>query len=180
MAVIELLFIHLLLVCINCLSYVTSSDSYRTLYSNAVTSYNQQRWFECAALMNAAIDDRRSYLRGVSECRWQCRAAGYMSDFQPDKLEDDEYLNAAAKHSDCIEECKLVKFSGRYDSPVDSAVEEAFDRRIPYDYLQLCAYKVICTLESVVGHVAGDEFRFSVRVSYIIDVTHVVAIGSKA
>lgn len=43
------------------------------------------------------------------------------------------------------------KFVWRYNSTVDPTVEEAFDRRIPYDYLQLCAYKVIFILD-------GEQF----------------------
>ena len=76
------------------------------------------------------------------ECRFQCAALHPFLDIAPDNLLDPLYVYRASQRSKCIEECKRSKFGGQPDVPFDAELEEAFDDLVPYDYLQICAYKV--------------------------------------
>ena len=52
------------------------------------------------------------------------------------------YLEFGSNHSDCTKECKQQIFNWGPDHIEDEEVEGAFDKLEPYDYLQICAYKV--------------------------------------
>ena len=121
----------------------SSGSTYDQLYRSGVEAYGGERWFECASLMALALEDRKSYREGVARCRSQCRAAGSIGSLSPTDVESVEfYLGVGASHSQCIEECKRTKFAGRPERAEDTVVEDAFRRLMPYDYLQMCAYKV--------------------------------------
>jgi len=116
---------------------------YDQLYNSGMSAYDQQLWFECSSLMHRAISARRAYWDGVVECRSQCSVLHPFLDIAPENLLDPLYVYRASQRSKCIEDCKRSKFGGQPDVPYDAALEEAFDKLLPYDYLQMCAYKVI-------------------------------------
>jgi len=116
--------------------------SYHQLYKSGISAHNQQLWFECSSLMHRAISTRRTYWDGVIECRSQCSTLHPFVDIAPEKLLDPIYVYRASQRSKCIEDCKRSKFGGQPDVQFDAELEEAFDDLVPYDYLQICAYKV--------------------------------------
>jgi len=115
---------------------------YDQLYASGIMAYDQQHWFECSSMMNRAISARRAYWDNVVECRSQCALLHPFLDITPEKLLDPLYVYRASQRSKCIEDCRRTKFGGQPDVPFDAEREEAFNRLVPYDYLQLCAYKV--------------------------------------
>jgi len=115
---------------------------YDQLYKSGVDAYDQEHWFECSSLMNRAISVRRAYWDNVNECRSQCSVLHPFLDIAPEKLLDPLYVYRASQRSKCIEECKRSKFGGQPDVPFDAELEDAFEKLVPYDYLQICAYKV--------------------------------------
>jgi len=116
--------------------------AYDQLYESGINAYNQQLWYECSSLMSRAISARRAYMDNVVECRSQCSALHPFLDIAPENLLDPLYVYRASQRSKCIEDCKRLKFGGQPDVPFDAEREEAFDKLEPYDYLQMCAYKV--------------------------------------
>jgi len=115
---------------------------YDQLYESGINAYNQQNWFECSALMNRAITARRAYWDNVVECRSQCAQLHPVYDIAVRNLVDPLYVYRASQRSKCIEDCKQSKFGGQADVPFNDELEQAFDSLEPYDYLQICAYKV--------------------------------------
>ena len=116
--------------------------SYDQLYQSAVVAYDQQHWFECSSLMSRAISARHTYRDNLIECRSQCALLHPFLDIAPGNFLDPLYVYRASQRSKCIEECKRSKFGGQPDVPFNAELEEAFDDLVPYDYLQICAYKV--------------------------------------
>jgi len=115
---------------------------YDQMYESGIIAYDQQHWYECSSMMNRAISARRAYWDGVVECRSQCSFLHPFLDIAPENLLDPLYVYGASQRSKCIEDCKRSMFGGQPDMPFDADLEEAFDSLMPYDYLQLCAYKV--------------------------------------
>jgi len=115
---------------------------YDQLYESGVSAYDQQLWFECSSLMHRAISARRAYWDNVIECRSQCSVLHPFTDIAPEKLLDPLYVYRASQRSKCIEDCKRSKFGAQPDMPYNAEREQDFDKLVPYDYLQMCAYKV--------------------------------------
>jgi len=124
--------------------------AYDQLYTSGIVAYDQQLWFECSSLMNRAISARRTYWDNVVECRSECAVLHSFRDMSPENLLDPMYVHRASQRSECIEDCKRLKFGGQVDTPVNAEVEEAFNSLMPYDYLQMCAYKVTIFVNVVI------------------------------
>lgn len=56
--------------------------------------------------------------------------------------EDDHYYERVVRNTLCVIKCKKDVFGSRVDRNVESIVIDDFQIRKPYDYLQLCYYKV--------------------------------------
>jgi len=147
--------------------------SYDQLYESGIIAYDQQHWFECSTLMNRAISARRAYWDNIVECRSQCSALHPFHDIAPENILDPLYVYRASQRSKCIEDCKRSKFGGQLDMPFNVELEEAFDTLVPYDYLQLCAYKVkmyfcyssVCCRLCVIINWLSSQYRSQLLVS---------------
>jgi len=115
---------------------------YDQLYASGIIAYDQQHWFECSSLMNRAISARRAYWDGVVECRSECAVLHSFVGIAAENLLDPLYVYRASQRSKCIDDCKRLKFGGQADVPFNAELEDAFNSLMPYDYLQMCAYKV--------------------------------------
>ena len=125
---------------------------YDQLYASGILAYDQQHWFECSSLMNRAIGARRAYWDSVVECRSECAVLHPFAGIAPENLLDPLYVYRASQRSKCIEDCKRLKFGGQADVTFNTELEEAFNSMMPYDYLQMCAYKVIILVVVVITH----------------------------
>lgn len=73
--------------------------------------------------------------------------------------ETDRFYEKTVRTTLCIVKCKKTVFGSRMDRVVDGNVEEDFDMRKPYDYLQLCYFKVA---------VGGELFSFAFLIKTIL------------
>lgn len=55
---------------------------------------------------------------------------------------DDQYYERVVRNTLCVIKCKKGVFGSRVDRIVESHVIDDFQIHKPYDYLQLCYYKV--------------------------------------
>ena len=59
-----------------------------------------------------------------------------------DLSEEDKFYETSIRNTLCLVKCKKDVFGSRMDRVAEGHVDEDFDMRKPYDYLQLCYYKV--------------------------------------
>ena len=131
-------------------------STYDIFYSAGVEAYSQERWFECMSFMQKALADYKEYTDTLVECRLQCNSDNVIAE-NSGTLVELSFLESAIKKSDCLRRCKELRLKNRPES-IDESVKADFDSLKPYDYLQICAYKV------------QDICRFSH--SYCIQMTH--------
>jgi hypothetical protein len=140
-AVLWLLFVGF--ICGQFPNHMLSQSTYDKLYKSAVQAYNQERWYECASLMNMALEERKTYLRGAVQCRKQCRLSVPIDEIMSKTIEDSmAYLELGSSYSECVGACKQSEFKKLVDIVEDQDIEDAFKQLLPYDYLQMCAFKV--------------------------------------
>ena len=116
------------------------SVTYDMLYSAAVESYSVERWYECTQFLQRALDDYKFYHDTLTDCRLKCKRGHPMVALESQEFELD-FFNAALKRSDCLRRCKEEKLPDRPEGIAED-VEREFEEHKPYDYLQICAFKV--------------------------------------
>ena len=114
--------------------------TYDMLYESGIKSYTHERWSECVAYMQSALDDYKFYHDNLATCRINCQNIPSIKADNPQSV-DIAFFKYALQNSDCIRRCKQRVFNGRPES-VGKKVIDDFAKLKPYNYLQICAYKV--------------------------------------
>ena len=116
------------------------TETYDMLHRSGVEAYNAGRWFECAKHMSAAIDDYKLYHTVLIDCRLKCQQESE-TDIDHNMFLELAFFDKQLKASDCLRRCKKEHLGSRPEV-VNEKVEHDFKNLEPYNYLQLCAYKV--------------------------------------
>jgi hypothetical protein len=123
--------------------------TFDVLYNAGIESYVEERWSECADYMLKAIKDHKTFQENLIDCRLKCESdtgtiPNYLDydDLEARRTEKElAFFELALTRSNCIRRCKKEKLSGRTDS-IDAEIMAEFGKLQPYDYLQICSYKV--------------------------------------
>lgn len=115
--------------------------TYESLYKSGVTAYSHDRWFECYDFITKSLQEYRTYNQVLVDCRNSCKLN--FTHVPQDTHPDLHFLNNILKQSYCVKQCKSSKLGTQTENfVVSDKVKEAFDALKPYDYLQICAFKV--------------------------------------
>lgn len=117
------------------------ANSYDILYNQAVEAYLNENWEECVTQMNEAIEDYHFYWDAVVGCRLDCHKESFDNRLVSPQLEDMRLWEKMIKQTLCLLKCKKGVLKNRAEI-VDKKVQEQFQTLLPYDYLQLCYFKV--------------------------------------
>ena len=112
--------------------------TYKQFYKEAVDSYLTERWYECASLMQKAVQDYKTFTNKFAECDADCGETVTRAVDQPKSAID--FYDITIRKAGCTRKC-LQKHFPNLKLERDE-VDEAFDTLLPYDYWQMCAYKV--------------------------------------
>ena len=131
-------------------SAATSADpsrSYDILYTKAVEAYLDENWEQCVTSMNEALEDYHFYIDAQVGCRLSCQKPSSNKYITPQNLEDLMHWETMIKQTLCILKCKKKVLKGRAEI-ISRSVSYDFESFKPYDYLQLCYFKV-CNIFSL-------------------------------
>lgn len=117
------------------------SQSYDILYNQAVEAYLDENWDVCVAKMNEAIEDWHFYQDAVVGCRLKCQRDSAEQLLTSPQLEDMKLWERNIKQTLCILKCKKGILKNRAEIVAKNVVQD-FENFKPYDYLQLCYFKV--------------------------------------
>lgn len=119
--------------------------TYDRLYNAGVEAYVKERWWECATHIKRALDDYKYYTENLSDCRQVCKHYNNY-DVRSTAFAELHFFDNAIKRSDCIRRCKKKRFGDRPETEAVIEVRLEFENLKPYDYLQICAFKVTKSL----------------------------------
>ena len=129
---------------INFIQVLGSTDNlagtYESLFEAGKEAYLQERWYECADHMSKALEDFRLFQNNLIACRQKCHKEITPNDSTQKHL-DLTFFTSVVKKSDCLRRCKDEKIGNRPET-VKEEIHEIFLNLEPYDYLQICGYKV--------------------------------------
>lgn len=117
--------------------------AYDFLYNEGVSLYLQEDWEGCVMNLELALKGWHWWNDNTASCRRNCtREAGGKELLSTHLNEDDRYFERILYNTLCLVKCKNDVFGAQRDRVVENSVTEDFKARKPYDYLQLCYYKL--------------------------------------
>ncbi|KAK7067091.1 procollagen-proline 3-dioxygenase activity protein [Halocaridina rubra] len=117
--------------------------SYDFLYREGVDSYLSEKWESCVKNIEMALEDWHWWRENIIRCRRDCSKEGRDGVLYSSGLSEDEsFMEKTVRSTLCLVKCKKAVFGSRMDRVAEGHVDEDFDMRKPYDYLQLCYYKL--------------------------------------
>lgn len=118
--------------------------TYDQLYTEAVEAYSDEKWEEAIRLMERALTDYRSVEEGLVQCKKQCVESKSSDPAYPKEFSSDlefQYFHSLLTYAACVKKCKRRMFGNRVWADISEEVNEAFETKNTYNYLQLCYYK---------------------------------------
>ncbi|KAG1703681.1 Prolyl 3-hydroxylase 1 [Nymphon striatum] len=143
------LFTRRVIVLLSLISIITigaeANNHFHTVYKLGVDAYLEERWSDCIAYLQNSVDMYFEMEQKNVKCRESCKnTSPVKSNFTYSDYYDnlDFYYNVV-EEAFCIVKCKYDKMSG-FPEPADipANVNDEFQSRLPYDYLQICYFKL--------------------------------------
>ena len=114
-------------------------------FVSGVKSYNDEQWDLCIVYFESAITDYNFYKNTVIECRLSCKNQHRTSSWVEDEYPWD--MGRLVMESECVKQCQDGIFKDRIKKEYSSELLEHFKKRIPYNYIQFCYYKVVTYID---------------------------------
>jgi hypothetical protein len=123
--------------------------TFETLYNEGKDAYYEERWGQCVAYILKSLEDYRFYRRNLAHCRLSCKTiSASMVNKKRRNLGDNMdmlFLYGSVQNSDCMRRCRK-KIFGKRPEVTDQEILHAFETLEPYNFLQLCFFKVWITI----------------------------------
>lgn len=126
-------------------------EPYDFLFDAAVEAYNNGDWLSVILNMEKALRNRATVRHVKAECRLSC--ANQTAFGEPiaglgvpipggGSVEDLGFFQKILKRADCVNSCETEKLGSPTMHQVSEEVDLEFQKRTPYNYLQVAYFKV--------------------------------------
>ncbi|KAF8782020.1 prolyl 3-hydroxylase 1-like [Argiope bruennichi] len=124
------------------ISLGNSKINYEKLYKVGVDAYLENRWRDCAILIEKSIDDYIYYNTIIIRCRKKCQTSSSDLFFnETDSSVDLWHLQTlVTDRALCLMRCHNMYFPNRPKTSKET--DDLFEKKVPYNYLQLCYFKI--------------------------------------
>lgn len=123
--------------------------NYEELYKSGVHAYLENRWRDSVSLIERSIEDFIYFNTIVVRCRKKCQRNDF--NILPNDTDSSSSLwrlqTVITERALCLMKCQKSYFPNRPKASKDT--DEAFERKDPYNYLQLCYFKV-CLIKGII------------------------------
>lgn len=147
---------------------IFSKVTYEILYKAGVDAYLENRWDDCVGLIEKSIEDY-IYFRSVTvQCRKRCSENEDENIFSSNPNDSDIWhlQTVVTNKALCLMKCQNLYFQNR--PKTSKEVDEEFEKKVPYNYLQLCYFKVCSYYNNVIFKLlllsCGEKYKFIVNV----------------
>lgn len=121
----------------------THAETYDTLYQKAVKHYLDEEWHECAGYSQMAIADYHWYTNTLTACRSDCKAEAEAATPLTDPRDNSQvFFETSIRNALCLLKCRRTHFGSRREHVAPANVDRDFEIMKPYDYMQLCLFKL--------------------------------------
>lgn len=126
-------------------------EPYDFLFDSAVEAYQKGDWYSVILNMEKALRNRAMVRKVKVQCRLGCANQTSFSDHLAGvgvpipgagSLEDLGFFQKVLRRADCVSSCELQKLGSPTMHQVTEDVLLEFNKRSPYNYLQVAYFKV--------------------------------------
>ena len=115
------------------------AKNFEELYAIGTRSYLDNDWDNCIKYIEKSLEKYKDYQNKMTRCKIKCSDLGErLNPSFEENIEDLHFYEKMVKTTLCLlKSCEHLKHDIHKD------VLKSFDERRPYEYVQLCYYKVI-------------------------------------
>ncbi|KAH9523845.1 hypothetical protein Btru_047201 [Bulinus truncatus] len=127
---------------INTVLILEQEQTFDKLYVAGVRAYDDHLWYSCASKIERAIKDYKNYKTILTNCRLDCSKglrSSKLSNLTTNFPEYSSYVRFLTA-ADCFRRCKNESI--KTHPKVTQQLENIFEKRKPYTYLQFCSFKL--------------------------------------
>lgn len=137
----------------NVAAVVVKEKTFIDLYQDGVRSYLANDWDSCINDLENSLSGYRDYYQATASCRTECDYAGQRTEpLFPGNVENLHVFEAMVRKTACMVKCKRLLLPTLVDYFfMDKWSQDIFRTRKPYEYLQLCYFKVKTKPQSPLG-----------------------------
>lgn len=129
------------------------------LYQNGVRAYLANDWESCIDDLENSLSGYRDYYQATASCRTECDYAGQREEpLFAENVDNLHVFEGMIRKTACMVKCKRMLLPKLVDYFfMDKWSQDIFRTRKPYEYLQLCYFKVKAK-DFFLKKKTGDEF----------------------
>lgn len=133
----------LLVIFLSVLLASVALDPYDLLYDNAIDAFHEGDYAAVVHHMEGALSSFTELRQTKIRCRLKCQD---QHRFFGDPFSDLKFFDVILRRAACLNECMEKKVGPQSMHKVSEDVIQDFNRRIPYNYLQMAYLKVSVSL----------------------------------
>lgn len=137
----------LLVIFLSVLLASVALDPYDLLYDNAIDAFHRGDYAAVVHYMEGALSSFTELRQTKIRCRLKCQD---QHRFSADPFTDLKFFDVILRRASCLNECMEKKLGPQSMHKVSEDVIQDFNRRIPYNYLQMAYLKVSERLKRIV------------------------------
>lgn len=121
------------------------SRPFTQLYDAGIDAYLENNWRDCILYLETAIHEFRVFRHALINCRVQCYFVNeQLQPFFGGNIEQLQFFDLITRRALCLGDCHNKLLRKQYLPPfhLHRVYRDRFISKKPYEYLQLCYYKV--------------------------------------
>ena len=136
------------------------SRTFIDTFDDGLTAYLDHSWPKCIEEIEQSISDFHDYYKTVASCRIKCEYdQREITPMYSENVENLHFYESIIKKTLCLEQCKRILLPNVKDFfSMDSWSKSMFRARMPYQYIQLCYYKVQTFIISTHQHYFNKKY----------------------
>ena len=120
---------------------LNKDENFEQLYSAGKEAYLSNDFSGCVQLMEAALLDYKYYTEIITRCKLDCHTQIPSQSAVIQHIQEMMPFEKLIRETLCLMKCKEGKIPQTRDEFASESTRADFERKKPYDYLQLCYYK---------------------------------------
>ena len=119
-----------------------NGENFHQLYTQGQDAYLENNFELCVSKMEAALNDYKLYTDIITGCKFECQSKSQSSEQNVvQHLQEMMPFEKLIRETLCLMKCKEKNFPRSRDEFASEATRVEFEKKKPYDYLQLCYFK---------------------------------------
>ena len=116
-------------------------ENFEILYKQGQEAYLENDFKLCVDKMEAALIDYKHYTKVISTCKLECHQKTQSKQTVVKHILEMMPFEKLIQETLCLMKCKEHHFSRNREEYASAATRSDFEKKKPYDYLQICYYQ---------------------------------------